>query len=69
MDRLLLRAADVANLLGLGRSKVYELMAAGQLPTIRIGHSVRVPAQALEEWVARQVEDQVGSDGATSDRP
>ncbi len=54
MDQLLLRAEQVARALGLGRSKTYELMAAGQLPVVRIGRSVRVPREALEEWVRQQ---------------
>lgn len=51
MDSMLLRADEVAELLGLGRTKVFELIAAGELPLIRIGRSVRVPRWALEEWV------------------
>ena len=48
---LLLRADEVAYLLGLGRSKTYELMQSGELPTVRIGTAVRVPMNALLEWV------------------
>ena len=54
MDALLLRAEEVQLALGLGRSKVYEMMADGSLPVIRIGKSVRVPADALKAWVAEQ---------------
>ncbi len=31
MDKLLITAGEAANLLGLGRTKVYELMAAGRI--------------------------------------
>jgi excisionase family DNA binding protein len=51
MAPLLLRAAEVAKLLGLGRSTVFALLAAGELPVVRIGRSVRVPRAALERWV------------------
>ena len=51
MEKMLLRAVEVARLLGIGRSKTYEMMAAGQLPVVRVGRSVRVPCAALEEWV------------------
>ena len=47
----LLRATEVAALLGLGRSKVYDMMKRGQLPVVRIGKAIRVPAHALEEWI------------------
>ena len=50
---LLLRAGDVSRLLGVGRSTVYELIARGELPAIRIGRLVRVPRPALEEWIVR----------------
>ena len=53
-EPLLLRASEVAHLLALGRSKVYELMNTGELPTVRIGTAVRVPAKALREWVLSQ---------------
>jgi excisionase family DNA binding protein len=52
---LLLRATEVAHLLGLGRSKVYEMMQTGELPTVKIGTAVRVPRAALEQWVQRKI--------------
>ena len=51
MDRLLLRPDEAAEVLGVGRSKLYELLAAGDLPSVRIGRAVRVPVSALERWV------------------
>ena len=51
LEPLLLRAPEVARLLGLGRSKVFAMVAAGELPVIRIGRSVRIPRQALERWI------------------
>ena len=49
--RLLLRPAEVAEALGIGRSKVYELIHAGELPSIRIGGSIRVPLDRLASWI------------------
>jgi excisionase family DNA binding protein len=51
METLLLRASEVQIALGLCRSKVYEMMSSGELPIIRIGRSVRVPADGLRDWV------------------
>ena len=48
----LLRAAEVQCILCIGRSKTYEMMATGELPTVRIGRAVRVPLPALEQWIA-----------------
>lgn len=52
--RLLLRVPEVAQTLGIGRTKVAELIAAGVLPTVRIGRCVRISTTALEKWVAQQ---------------
>ncbi len=53
-DTLLLRPEDAARELGIGRSKTYELLRRGEIPSIRIGRSVRVPAAQLREWIARR---------------
>ena len=49
--RLLLKADEVARRLSLGRATVYLMMASGELPTLRKGRAVRVPARALESWI------------------
>jgi excisionase family DNA binding protein len=51
---MLLRTTEVGTLLGLGRSTIFELLAAGELPTVRIGRAVRVPRQALEDWIRQR---------------
>jgi excisionase family DNA binding protein len=57
VDRLLLRPIEAAEQLGIGRSKIYELLASGEIPSIRVGASVRVPVDALRAWIARQLEE------------
>jgi excisionase family DNA binding protein len=47
----LLRAHEVAKLLALGRTKVYEMLEAGELPVVRIGTAVRVPRGRLLRWI------------------
>jgi excisionase family DNA binding protein len=49
---LLLRPEEAAEILRVGRSKVYELMRAGLLRSVKIGGSRRVSAIALAEFVA-----------------
>lgn len=61
MERLMLRPIEAAEAIGIGRSKVYELLASGELPSIRIGSSVRVPVEALKAWIAKQAT--VGREG------
>ena len=55
-QQLLLRPDEVAQSLGIGRSRVYELISSQLLPSIRIGRSVRVPADKLRDWVQAQQE-------------
>jgi excisionase family DNA binding protein len=57
MENILLRPTEAATALGIGRSKTYELIATGVIPSIRIGGSVRVPAEALRAWVEQQTAD------------
>ena len=47
IKKLLLKPAEVSELAGLGKSKTYELIATGEIPSVRIGRSVRVPADRL----------------------
>ena len=50
---LLVRPEDAARVLGVGRTKVYELMRSGALRSVRVGGLRRVPVAALDEFVAR----------------
>src|SRR5438874_12956418 len=63
MEPLLLKAGDVAKLLGLGRSTVFAMLAVGELPVIRIGRSVRVSRAALEDWIAERTQHASGRSG------
>lgn len=51
MDKLLLTPTEAATALGIGRSKVYELMQTGQLQSVHIGACRRVPADALTAFL------------------
>ena len=45
---------DVQHLLGIGRTKAYELVATGELPAVRIGRCIRVNRSELDEWLQAQ---------------
>ena len=51
MDKLLLTPTEAANTLGIGRSKVYELLKNGQLQSVHIGACRRVPTEALNTFL------------------
>ncbi len=52
-EPLLYKPEQGAEIIGIGRSKIFELIAAGQIETVRIGRSRRIPRQALEDYVER----------------
>lgn len=53
MDKLLVTPVEAAALLGIGRSKVYELMRSGVLGSVRIDNCRRIPTEELSELVQR----------------
>ena len=53
MEKLLLTPEEVAEVLGIGRTKVYALIATGELLSVSIGKSRRVPRDAVDEYIAR----------------
>lgn len=58
MEKLMLRPAEFAEAAGISRSKAYELIARGSVPSVRLGGCVRVPLAELHAWIGRQLEEQ-----------
>jgi excisionase family DNA binding protein len=50
-ERLLLRPAEAAEVLGIGRATLYALVLDGSIPSVRIGRSRRISVEALRRWV------------------
>lgn len=51
--RLLLTVEEAGAALGVGRSLMYELIATGEIPTVRVGRLRRIRPQELREYVAK----------------
>ena len=67
---LLLRINDTAALLSVGRTKVYQLIRAGTLPTVRLAGDMRVPRVAVERLVAEATPKPAKeSDGSITSEP
>jgi excisionase family DNA binding protein len=45
---------QVQEILGIGSTKAYELVATGEIPSVRIGRAIRVSRQELERWLEEQ---------------
>lgn len=46
-----LRAEELMPVLGIGRNTAYELVRSGKLRSIRVGRQVRIPKNALIEFL------------------
>jgi excisionase family DNA binding protein len=57
MEKLLLTPVEAAQVLGIGRSKLYQLLRDGQISSVRIGKCRRIPATALRDLVDRLCPD------------
>jgi excisionase family DNA binding protein len=54
-NQMLLRAKDISLILNISRSYAYLLMQSGELPTVRLGRSIRVRPQDLEVFIERNI--------------
>jgi excisionase family DNA binding protein len=57
--RLVLSVTEAAGLLGISRGLAYELVARGELPSLRLGRRIVVPRRALEALLEPDVADPV----------
>ncbi|MGH7642837.1 MAG: helix-turn-helix domain-containing protein [Candidatus Dormibacteria bacterium] len=55
---------QAAERLGIGKTYCWEMTARGQLPVIRLGRRVLIPADALADWIRSNT---VGSEPADED--
>lgn len=51
MERPLLTAEQTADMLGIGRTKVYELMRLGLIESVKIHGCRRIPTEAVRDYV------------------
>jgi len=58
VERLLLTPAEAAHMLGLGKTKVFELMGSGALMSVQVGRARRIPRPAVEAFVDGLIRDQ-----------
>ena len=66
MSKLLLTVPEAAAALAISRSKLYELLAAGLVRSVRIDGSRRVPVEALETYVAGLLDQEARTNAAAS---
>lgn len=48
---LMLTVTEASHVLRVGKAATYSLVRSGQLKSLRIGNSIRVPKHALEDYL------------------
>lgn len=63
-DKKLLTVEEAGHLIGIGKTKTYELVYAGKLPAIDLNEGLggerpcwRIPRQALDKWIEQKTAD------------
>jgi excisionase family DNA binding protein len=59
-ERLLLRIDEVAQLIGVSRTTAYALVNKRELPSVRIGGLLRIPADALRTLIEERAVHAIG---------
>jgi excisionase family DNA binding protein len=59
-ERLLIRPADAFEIIGVSRSTGYALIAAKDIPSVKIGRSIRIPVDQLHTWIENKVREAIG---------
>lgn len=53
MEPITVRILEAVRLTGIGRSKLYELIAAGDIETVKIGSCTLIPMASLHRLIER----------------
>lgn len=51
---LSLRVEDLMPILGIGRNTAYELVRSGKIRSIRIGRQLRIPKDAIQDYLVQR---------------
>ena len=66
--RKLLTVAEAAQAMGIGRSLLYRLVMSGEIRSVVVGgRSRRIPVEAIDEFIARELADQADATSVQSD--
>lgn len=52
-DKLLLKPAEAADAASVSKTTMYDLIARGEIQTVRVGTDLRVPVSALNKWITQ----------------
>lgn len=55
IEPICVKVNEAARMIGVGRTKLYELIAAGEVDVVKLGKSTRVTTSSLKSLVERNV--------------
>lgn len=58
---LLMTVEEAADLLRLGRTRMYELVMSGQIVSVKVGRRRLIPRKSLEDFVDGLIDEQVSA--------
>ena len=53
VEPICVRVNDAAHMIGVGRTKLYELISSGELEVVRFGNATRITTASLHRLVER----------------
>lgn len=56
LEPLAVSAPEAAELLGVSKPTVYQMMARGDFPSFKVGKRTLISVDGLREWVKKQTE-------------
>lgn len=54
VEKMVFNMAEFAAVMGIGRSKAWEMTKQPGFPTVRLGRRVVIPIEALKAWLDKQ---------------
>ena len=54
VEPICVRVNDAARMIGVGRTKLYELIATGEVETVKIGKATRITTASLHELIKQR---------------
>lgn len=59
METKILKVSDIQKHLGISKTRAYELIRLKNFPKIKIGHRYYIPEKQYEEWLSKNVKNQI----------
>jgi excisionase family DNA binding protein len=65
--KLLLSPDETCEMIGVRRSTLYQMLDAGEIPSIRVGRLRRIPLDRLRAWIDERLVAEAVAQGASGD--